>query len=292
MTTEATSGTDDKAPKEPEKTKRTVLLKDLGANMPLGISITDGFARDIAVKPWRMKEERELGGLRDANRDSNMAQYVGMVLATLCSKLGHHNFDGMKFAERRVVIGQMYMGDVFYAYIWLRVQTMGNELKLKLTCPQCELKFDYTADLESVEVITADDLDALKWDYKLKHPFKLRGKDVANLTLGPARWNGMEMMSQGTTGRNMGEAKAGIIQGSICAIPDWLDDQKKPQSIMLGPDELDEMSKFDLERLTTLIDDNALGPNMAVEDKCTKCGRNFMLPIDWSYDSFFGDSSR
>ena len=55
---------------------------------------------------------------------------------------------------------------------------------------------------------------------------------------------------------------------------------------------LDEMGKFDLERLTTLIDENAMGPTMAIEDKCGKCNRDYILPIDWSYDNFFGDSSR
>lgn len=291
MTQEATPGTGAKSPdKEDIDKPRKVAFKDLGGKMPLGIPITDGYARDIVVRPWRMKEERELGALRDANRDNNMAQYVGMVLSTLCSKMGHHNFDDMKMAEKQLVVGQMFMGDVFFVYIWLRIQTLGNELKLKLTCPTCGKKFDYMADLGTVEVTIADDVNTCKWDYTLKHPFKLRNKDVSKLILGPARWNGMEMMN--VSGQNMGEAKNGIIQGSICAIPDWKDDKGEPQAIALGPDELDELSKFDLERLTTLIDEHALGPSMAVEDKCGSCHKSFTLPIDWSYDSFFGDSSR
>jgi hypothetical protein len=52
------------------------------------------------------------------------------------------------------------------------------------------------------------------------------------------------------------------------------------------------MSKRDLEKLTALIDSKAVGPIMAIDDKCPKCSAPMKLPIDWSYDSFFASSSQ
>jgi len=193
--TDASTAPPDPQAAETKKTgpnTSTVTLKKLGAKLPLGILNGDGtYSGDIAVRPWRMKEERELGELRDSHRDGNVAQYVGMVLATMCTKLGPHNFEGMKFEERRIIVGQMYMGDVFYAYIWLRIQAMGHQLNMNLTCPNCERKFPFVADLESTEVIAADNLKDAKWEYKLHTPIKLRDTMVKSLLIGPARWNGL-----------------------------------------------------------------------------------------------------
>lgn len=273
------------------KTKTTTLEK-WGAKLPLGILNGDGtYAKDIVVRPWKFKEERELGELRDSNRDANMSQYVGMVLATMCSKIGPHNFEDMKFEERRVILGQMCMGDVFYAYVWLRVQTMGHQLEMNVTCTSCAAKYPFTADLRTVEVETAEDVADAQWEYELKTPITIRSKKCTRLILGPNRWNDMEQM-KGGGGLDTGAAKAAIIKGSIAALPDHVDAQGKPQAIALAESELDEMMKRDIEALTTQIDKRGIGPEMVVESKCKKCKRENRQPIEWGYDSFFGDSSR
>lgn len=263
----------------------TVQLKDLGPNLPLGILDSGSYVKDIAVRPWRMAEERELGRLRDANKDANVASFVSMVLSVMCTRLGCHDFEGMKSEQRRVLISQMFMGDVFYAYVWLRVQTMGNHLDLNLACAACGRKFPFQADLNTVEVETAETEDAASWSYTLRVPFKIRDQTASVIRMGPARWNALEMMDR-HGGMNPGMAKAGIIRGCFRGLAD--DD--KP--MLIGDSELDEMSKWDLEKLTTEIDDYSIGPNMAVEGNCPHCRSPFRSPMDWTYDSFFGVSSR
>lgn len=262
-----------------------VQLKELGAHLPLGILDSGSYVRDIALRPWRMAEERELGRIRDANKDANIATFVSLVLSVMCTRLGPHDFGNMKPEQRRVIIGQMFMGDVLYVYVWLRVQTMGNMLDLNLTCASCGHKFPFKADLETVEVETAETEDAASWTYKLRDPFKIRDRMADAIRMGPTRWNALEMMD-GRGGMNTGAAKAGIIQGCFRGLAD--DD--KP--MVIGDSELDDMSKWDLEHLTTEIDDYSIGPNMAVEGKCPRCNRDFRTSMDWGYDSFFGVSSR
>lgn len=263
---------------------RTVLLKDLGPRLPLGVSDAGGTCRgDLAGKTWTFREEKELGRLRDQNRDSNMAQYVSMVLATMYDRIGPYDFSAMKFDERRLRIGQMYMGDVYYAYVWLRLQALGPELDSEMTCAACASKFTFPADLETLEIATASSLEPFLWSYDLHVPLVIRDKEVRTLRMGPPLWQAIESMA-GTGGMNTGEAKAGIIRGSIVEINGL-------GNVALTESELDGMVKIDIERIANLLDEHHLGPDMAIEGKCPR-GHPFKQPIDWGYDSFFGSSSR
>jgi hypothetical protein len=267
---------------------KKALLKDIGPQLPIGLLDHSGnWVKDIATKPWRMKEERELGILRDQNRDANLAQFVGMVLGTMCSKLGAHDLASINATERRVIVSQMFTGDVFYAYIWLRIQALGPELQMALTCPNCSTKFPYTADLNSIEVASVSRLEDALWAYEFKQPFSIRGVAAPKIQMGPARWNGLEMISAG--GMNTTIAKAGIIRASIHAVP-GKDGALIP--IALADGELDDMSKRDLEEITASIDKHNIGPNMSIEGTCSRCRYQFKMPIDWGYDGFFGASGQ
>ena len=216
-----------------------------------------------------------------------MAQYVGMVLGTMCTRLGSHDFESaeLKMEQKRLAIGQMFVGDVFYAYVWLRIQALGAELVLNLTCPQCNKKIEnFVADLDSVEVEVADTLDDACWDYELKNPLTIRGETVSHLVLGPARWNAIELVKGG--GR--GVAKPLIIKAAIQSLGTKEDNKR----IALTETELDELTKRDIEAMVSQIDNRSIGPSMAIEGTCKACARDFRLPIDWGYDSFFGDSSQ
>lgn len=263
-------------------------LGEQGPTLPLGVLGPDAlYHKDLAVKPWRMKEERELGALRDANKDSNMARYVSMILGSMCTKIGTHEFGDSAVADaaKQLAIGQMFTPDVFYSYIWLRIQAMGPELVLSLKCPKCPHKIDnYVANLASVEVNVVEKLADACWEYKLQHPVNVRSAEVTHFVLGPTRWNALEMMK----GSGVGAAKPAMIKASIHAIG-TLEANKE---MVLTEGDLDELTKRDIEAMTRLIDKHSIGPNMSIEGKCPACSHEFRMAIDWGYDSFFGDSSQ
>ena len=276
-------------PAEPaeNKTNNKTTLEAQGPRLPLGTVAGEGLSKELAVRPWRMKEERELGALRDANQNANMAEYVSMVLSAMCTKIGSHELDDpkMKPEQKRLAIGQMFTPDVFYAYVYLRTQALGPELALNVTCPRCAQKVPkFVADLSSVEVTTADTLGEACWEYHLLNPITVRGKKVGTFVLGPTRWNALEMMK----GAGIGMAKPAMIKASIHAVGSKEDGEQ----VVLTETDLDELTKRDIEAMTSQIDNHSLGPNMAVEGKCPSCSFDFKLPIDWGYDSFFGDSSQ
>jgi hypothetical protein len=253
-------------------------LENQGPVLPIGIEVDGALSRDIEVRPWRLKEERELGELRDKNKKVSGFKYATMLLGTICSKLGPHDFSepSTKLTKKSLVISQMFLGDVIYAYLWCRRNTIGPTLEMRLQCPACEEKYSFNANMDSIPITKASSVEDTMWEYKLKTPFKIRGKMAETLTFGPAKWSVFE----GVTG--VGSLKASTIVGSLYKI------DGVPS--MVAKNELDEMMKADLELIIRKIDDHHVGPDMSLEMTCPHCDHEYKSTIDWSGEDFFGAS--
>lgn len=264
-----------------------IQLKELGPRLPLGIPGPDGkLHKDIACKPWRGREEREVGRLRGESRDEG--DFPTKLLAYMFERVGNHDFTGMTMPEREVVISQMFFGDGLYAYVWLRTQCIGERLKLDMTCPNCSFEFKYEADLGTIEVRSADDIEAVQWQYDLKHPFQIRGKEAAGFELAPSRWSTIHRAAKEAieTGvPNANATKMEIMQSCIAGI-------SGAGPVVLTSNELDDMTKIDIEGLAGKIDEHEIGPDMMVSEKCPRCRRRFRVSLDWDYASFFESSSQ
>lgn len=263
---------------------KIVLLEDLGPCLPIGVLEGASLAKDMDAKAWKMKHERALGEMRSKHKDANVAQYVGMVLSTMYNNLGFFDFTNMSPSDRRGRIGRMFMGDVFYAYMWLRCQALGDVFVVHVTCPHCGFKYQLKADLKTVEVTCADSIEAVKWRYDLLDPFVIQDQEITYFEMGPCKWRTLEAGFCGGA-LNIGAAKAMIIRGSIWKAPELTKGA-------LSEEDLDEMTKRDLEAMTAAIDSHHVGPDMSIEDSCKRCNSDFKASIDWGYDSFFSNSSR
>jgi hypothetical protein len=270
------------------KTKK-VLLKDLGPSLPMGVADENGkLHRALACKPWRGKEEREVGKLKsEAGKGDDFAT---ALLSHMFTHVGPHDFSSMEDAAKRAVLMQMHLGDVLYMYVWLRTQCVDPVLNISLACPspRCDRgEFDFKADLRTVEVRTAPSPEAVRWTYDLCTPIEIRGGQVRGFELAPTTWSTMVETSQSNEDAqrpNLGAAKMDVIRSCIRSVLDR-------GEMVLIPSEIDELTKVDIEALAHLIDENEIGPALVVEATCPKCGRNFKTPIDWSYENFFETSS-
>lgn len=269
--------------KEPPRRIKTTIA-ELGPNLPVGYLVGGSLVKDLKDRVWRTKDERELAKMRKKNQ--SMASYLTMVIGQMFSKFGPHQFAvDQKPAEKQVVIGQAYMGDVFYAYMYLRQQVIGNELVMNITCPTPDCgSFKFTGDLGSTEVNKVDDPEALLWEHKLLRPIELRGKEITKFRLSTPLWHSLVSSSKDD---NFNETlgKIMVVQSSIIGLND------EPGMIALTDAEMDEVGKKDLEAIAHRANDEFIGPKMGVEGKCPKCEREFNAPIDWSYDRFFTTSS-
>lgn len=273
-------------PPEPEPQTKRIELRELGARLPLGVVGTDGLIhKDIACKPWRGREEREVSGFKSESQEKG--DFVTRLISFMFTRIGPHDFESMKEAERKAVVATLYMGDVLYMYVWLRVQCLGKSLKMDLTCLRCNFEFPYDADLNTVVVRTADSLENAKWSYVLKSPFEIRGEMANSFDLAPTRWQTMEtsIKKQYDAGDANGSGtKMDMIEGCIKRVTGRED-------MVLISKEFDDMLKVDIERLATRIDKHEVGPDLSVKEKCPRCKRDFVTTLDWGYESFFGDSS-
>jgi hypothetical protein len=272
-----------KAKEKPKVITKT--LKELGPVLPLGIESGGKMFHNFSVSKWTMKQEKELGELRTEHKEAGLGRYVSMVLATMCPNIGPHDFTKISFNESLVYISNLLMGNAYYVYCWLRYQSLGEKLGLKIDCPRCTHSFDFEADLETLDVRTAESLEAFCWEHVLHEPLEIRGKEIKGFKLGPARWNTTETSTDKVEG--IGILKEGIIRGSIYGV---LGEEDVP--VVFGESELDEMCKRDIEAISRGIEDNYLGPDMSIKVRCDKCKSEIESQINWGYDNFFGISSR
>ena len=274
--------TEDSTKKTPEHcTKKT--LEEQGPNMPIGILGTDG-RRNGALQPgpWKLKQDKMLGKLREQNRGCNPFVWASIVLATLYEQFGPHDFSSMKLAKKRAIISQTFFGDVIYAWLWLRCAAIDNNLVFDFPCNRCLKPIEkFPADLHTVDVLTTDDVDAGTWGYELLDPIEIGAKKIERLSFSQPVWSPLES-SKVTGGLNTAETKGALIQGALVT----------EENVVIHPAVLDELSKKDLELLTNEISDRHVGPDLKIEGECPMCERDFLSSIDWSYDSFFGVQSR
>jgi len=213
----------------------------------------------------------------------NLVQYIEGAIGEMCTRLGPHNLEAMKPEERTVVLSQLWMADVFFTYLLIRVRSLGNLLPLKLACPHCGAKFDHTADLNTVEIRSVELVENAHWEYDVRRPFEIRGKTAEKLVLAPARWSSLAQMPG--SAKNFGDLKEAIILGSIHEVVDH-----GPMALVDG--ELDDMEKEDIEVLAREIDEHSVGPDMSVEGVCGACRKDYIVPIEWGNRDFFAPSSR
>lgn len=270
-------------PSEPVEFKK-ITLAELGANLPCGVVSAGQRVKPFRLRPWRLKDEKHLGQLRD-KRGQRVGAFATEVLAYMVQTVGPHAFDAMAPVERKMVLSGMYMADILYMYLYLRYEALGSDepVPMMLVCPHCRQQSRFDADLGSMEVETVSEgaLD-LRWIDQLRDGIEIEGQMRQNLWLQPLVWSSVEGLDMGA-----GARAVPYIQASICGAEGC---SRNPFAITES--ELDEMTKFDMEGLATSIGSRAPGPVMIIKTDCPKCRLELTQMLDWGYDSFFSRTSQ
>jgi hypothetical protein len=270
---------------------KTTTVAELGMRLPIGLAgSTGGLSKDLVLRRWTFKEERALGRLRSEHETATLPEYVNMVCGTVASRLGAVDLDKLDTAARRMIVSTMYMADVWYTYVRARIEAIGPELKLDFKCPRCKNDIKWAGDLLTAEVRTLDSPAEGEWEVQLKHPLQARGMTIAGFRLGQMRWTALEQGGSDVGPNDQGASKLMVIMGSIIG---FMDEAGKPTAGQLIESELEQLSKIDIERLCTSVDEHSAGPDLSMKLKCphARCKHDIVMPLDWRYDSFFGVSS-
>lgn len=272
--------------KEKENSIKKVLLKDMPNLLAYGVPGSGGeLVKTMETKRWNMRAEKEIGELLSKNKNITISFYTAMILGNMCTRLGSHNFEksGEKPEMKALLINNMYMGDVYTAWLQLRLSALGPIMDLEINCPFCGNNNPLPANLDTVEVVTVESIEDLHFDYDLLEPIEIHGKKVTGFKFGPPRWGAMDLAGSNA---NLGSAKAAVIANSV------VETKGVDHQIAITTYDLDEMGKRDYETITRKIGENRLGPDMSVELECSQCKKEIMQPIDWTYNNFFSISSQ
>ncbi len=275
---------------EPEsKIFRKTTLGELGAMFPvLPHSMgKPSEKRDFSFREWDMDMEEKLSTLKSESK--NIGEFVNKMFCALLDQFCGQDFQKLTIEQRMVAINQMEFPNVMYAYIYLRVEELGHDLRLNVTCPSCgKLNADYVADLRTLEVRRKELEHARAIDYVLTKPLILEdGKIITSLKFDVAKWEAMESATQ-EIAENSGKMKRLMLKSSLVGAST----DKGPVEGFYDPQAvLSKLKKVDIEKVLRDVTENNAGPHMAISGKCVHCKKEFQRLLDWSYDVFFDSSS-
>jgi len=272
---------------------RTTTLGDLGARLPVGIPSGQKFERTIGVREFTLAEEKEIGGFRAKAKGLTAGRLVSEVLSVTCTQLGPHDFEKMKKSERLVALAKMQMMDVLYTYFWVRVESLGTEFPIGITCPGCRSTFRFSTDLNDLDVKVIDYGDGEEdtlvdqtFEHILDEPITFGKETGTALTIGPIEWAAMDTPAlEGIHAFNPAIRDMVMLKGAIKEL------DGKPIIVTLQDLERARMRVKTKNELMAAVQESMAGPQLFIEADCEKCARSLMQTIEWSYDVFFGLSS-
>lgn len=117
--------------------------------------------------------------------------------------------------ERLLAVGQMFLADVLYLFLYLRREAIGREVRTDVACGACRRSFPFEADLDTLEVETAgtEDPADLVQEVTLADGIPVRGEVRKVLRVRPIRWCVMEGLGKG--GVNEGAMKLAMFRDAI-----------------------------------------------------------------------------
>jgi len=266
--------------------KKFPTIREVGKTLPIGMIDAQGNRhRDFELVRWDAELEEHLGEIMERESEMNLFAYTSEVIGASLSRLGSIDVRKLKRSERRLLVRRMYLADVLFIYLWIRIEGLGNQFRIsEFTCSSCGKKIqNFTADLNSIEVKVLADIPKRKVILDGGVNFANGVRKVAHV--GPVFWSFLEDLS------SMGNAwkvKMASINNALIS----LDGVEGPAH--LTPAHFRSMSPRDVNKLVAEIDECGGGPVMELSDVHGGdggCGRRFTYAIPWTYDRFFAPSS-
>lgn len=276
--------------KTPHLFKITTLAEQ-GPNFPIaplvgGKPVQD---RSFSFLEWDMKMEERVSAARQ--KAKSVGQFVNSMFGLLLDRFCGQDFQAMTEGERTLKINQLEFSNVMYAYVWLRADELGPELKMDITCPSTscgKLNKDFVADLNTLEIHVKDAEHQRTVDYILHKPISTKdGKIITGLKLDISKWDALERVDKDNAG-NEGAMKRLMFESAVSGL---LDAKGPIEGFHDVKTIIQQLKKRDIEQVIRAVVENNAGPHMALKGECVHCKGEFFKMLDWKYDYFFDSSS-
>jgi hypothetical protein len=262
-------------------------LGKMGRQLPIGLLSPDGrvLSKSFTMKPFTFEEELAVGEMREQARLST-GEFIVKLLALMTEEVGGTRIADLKDdAARELFFHGMFMADVLYMYVWLRIEAMSNVMSMLITCPgsRCAGKppFEFHGDLNGIDVREAKTPAELEHTCKLRVGIRMNERVATELRVMPPKWSAL----YGRDLNNKALVNLAMFTGSVIGIAGEEGQVAIPETCFR------KMTKMDAETLSTFISKATPGPQMILGLTCPRCKMEWVKPLDWGYDSFFAASS-
>jgi hypothetical protein len=262
-------------------------IASLGKRLPIGVELDGKLEKGFDIKPLGWGLEREIGREWAKRRKTlDIGKYISTILAHTVLKIGPHDVTALSMNRRFQVFAEMFAGDVFYMYAYLRLISTGKEMSLRgLTCYECNHSFSFVADVSTLGVVCFETIQEMEREIKLQDGFEMGGGHRDTFILRPPKWRMMsDPLAQGSLA-NDAELFGAMLMHSVVEV------KGLNRGAAITERELDKMTKPDLEICKEGMELLIGGPRWFVDSACPKCKEEFFYEIDWSYQNFFARSS-
>lgn len=270
-------------------------VKELGFNLPIGHVEGGEFRRGFALAEYGYELEKEVARFRRMNDNIPNTRVVTKVLSLCVTQLGGKPLvppEVIDPAEREAVamqkIGQLFMADVYYLWVRLRMEELGSQYKSPFQCFSCGNSGEFMTDMDSMDVFCVKDPSILEQEVKLFKGLKYRGNVVKNsVTVNPVRWCHIDTQEMANVGNEPTSLKLHFIRAAITGVNGIV------EPVALLDEEIGSLRKIDVEMLSDAVNNTNLGPSLTLIGKCPNpdCKAPFSWPLNWDYDHFFSTTS-
>lgn len=268
--------------KKDSETSKKLELKTLQNELPIHDKSKSN--QTFTFKDWGMPEEEEIGKIKSTN--PSMGKFITSVLSYMLKTLHGENFAELDSKKRKLIINQMFSGNILYMYMYLRYDQVDDRMAFNFECPFCKHELD-----EIIVSLNDLDVDCKHGEYQEYEVYKLEknitlekgSQQVDNVKLGITKWNIIENSGTIKDNREFEGMKAALLNGIIGV---------EGIETLINVDEIvNKLRKIDIEYIHTKISEHNGGPDIQIPLSCPSCNKKTFRQIDWGYESFFGVSS-
>lgn len=265
-------------------------LELYGQSFPIGVDRGDGgLAKAFAFDriDYEFEERLDRARNRKGGPGNHPAKIATEVLASVLTEFGGDTEFATKNHKHKVAaIEGAYMEDVLYAWVCLRVETMGADLAIRWECVGCEHEWTWSTDLKGLEVTVLDTPPKPK-TVGLIYPVSWGDQIIDTVELLPAKWRAVCQTKNAQRRGTLGDIKAGLVRSAVRSVR-----TKAGVELPLAPRIFELIHKLDRERMAQVMDSKEFPRcDLTFEIECPECAFVQRTPLDWTWDFFFGSAS-
>ena len=252
---------------ESEETEQTNIVsiedyEDEVFDMLAGYTDKDGVThKEFTLREMTGKDEE---AIHKGDIKSNPSKVISVLLSRCVTRIGSltpKSVGGIKNWEN--IIKDLYVGDQDYMLIQLRKISVGEEIEVSHTCPQCKAKLNTTVEVDEL------DIKPFKGEHEV--PFELprgyrdkKGNVHKTGTIRLAKGIDREILNP-LAKNNIARAET-VMLTRLCKFDD---------GYVVDEDIIGNLSIRDREYLQGIVQDNLFGVNLEAEVECAQCGEYF-----------------